>query len=211
MLMRFHNSRAIVKQEANVNTQRNNQTNSLPLRMTRIQPARKVNNDNNKSNIIRDVPKPKEKQMKWGEPIWFLFHTLAEKIKDEHFSSKKYEMINLVKSICYNLPCPKCTDHATAHMKNMNIESIKSKQDWKDFLYKFHNEVNKRKDFLEFPHNELDAKYQSTNTVNVINYFLSTYREKSGNVQMIATEMSRMRVLRNAQQWLKNNLSCFDT
>ena len=77
--------------------------------------------------------------------------------------------------------------------------------------YKFHNEVNKRKNFPEFPHNELDTKYKSANTVNVINYFLATYREKSGNVQMIATEMSRMRVLRNAQQWLINNLSCFDT
>lgn len=210
MLMRFHNSRAIVKQETNVNTQRNNRNQVLPLGMTRIQPARKVNN-NDKPSIIRDVPKPAEKQMKWGEPIWFLFHTLAEKIKEEHFSSKKSEIINLVKSICANLPCPKCTDHAITYMKKMNIDSIKSKQDWKDFLYKFHNEVNKRKNFPEFPHNELDEKYQRANTVNAINYFLATYREKSGSVQMIATEMSRMRVLRNVQQWLKNNLSCFDT
>ena len=209
--MRFHNSRAIVKQGTNVNTQQTNQMTSMPLRMTRIPSARKTNDENKPTNDIRTHFKPKENKMKWGEPIWFLFHVLAEKIQEEHFSSKKYELINLVKAICANLPCPTCTDHATAYMKKLNIDSIKSKQDWKDFLYKFHNDVNKRKNYPEFPHNELDTKYNSANTVNVINYFLAIYREKSGNVQMIATEMSRKRVLRNAQQWLKNNLSCFDT
>ena len=25
----------------------------------------------------------------WGPPTWYLFHTLAEKIKDEHFNEMK--------------------------------------------------------------------------------------------------------------------------
>ena len=208
--MRFHNSRAIVKQENHKNVQSNNKNTYTPFRMNLSQPRQAAPTETKIASEIRDV-QTTDKKMKWGEAIWFLFHTTAEKIKDEHFQSKKYEMINIVKAICTNLPCPKCTDHATAYMKKLNIESIKTKQDWKDFLYKFHNEVNARKNFPEFPHSELDTKYQKANTVKVINYFLSVYREKSGNVQMIATEMSRMRILRNAQQWFINNLSCFDT
>ena len=211
MLMRFHNARAIVKQNTNAHV--NNTTPPiLPIRMNLMlntQPTRQVKS-NNTTNEIQNVQQPGGKQMKWGEAIWFLFHTLAEKIKDEHFQSKKYEMIELVKAICSNLPCPKCTDHATDYMQKLNIESIKTKRHWQDFLYQFHNEVNKRKNFPEFPREELDTKYQSASTVRVINYFLSTYKEKSRNVQMIATEMSRMRILRNARVWLTNNLSCFD-
>jgi len=210
MLMRFHNSRAIVKQNPNPTVSIANKP-VLPLTMTRVLPA-KIQNTNNKiNNEIRDVQKPDGPKMKWGEPIWFLFHTLAEKIKEEHFQSKKYELIELVKNICANLPCPKCCDHATAYMKKLNLESIKTKRDWKDFLYKFHNEVNQRKNFPDFPHAELDAKYQSANTLKVINYFISIYREKSGSLQMIAIEMTRMRILRITQQWLTANLSIFDT
>ena len=209
--MRFHNSRAIVKQDNNKNVQQNKLNPYTSFRMNLSQHRQNRNNEDKNVNVIHDVQISKDKKMKWGEAIWFLFHTLAEKIKEEHFQSKKYEMINIVKAICTNLPCPKCTDHATAYMKRLNIESIKIKQDWKDFLYKFHNEVNVRKNFVEFPYNELDSKYQNANTVNVINYFISVYKEKSNNVQMIATEMSRMRILRNTQQWLIANFHCFDT
>ena len=209
--MRFHNSRAIVKQDNNKNVQQNKLNPYTSFRMNLSQHRQNRNNEDKNVNVIHDVQISKDKKMKWGEAIWFLFHTLAEKIKEEHFQSKKYEMINIVKAICTNLPCPKCTDHATAYMKRLNIESIKIKQDWKDFLYKFHNEVNVRKNFVEFPYNELDSKYQNANTVNVINYFISVYKEKSNNVQMIATEMSRMRILRNTQQWLIANFNCFDT
>ena len=209
--MRFHNSRAIVKQDNNKNVQQNKLNPYTSFRMNLSQHRQNRNNEDKNVNVIHDVQISKDKKMKWGEAIWFLFHTLAEKIKEEHFQSKKYEMINIVKAICTNLPCPKCTDHATAYMKRLNIESIKIKQDWKDFLYKFHNEVNVRKNFVEFPYNELDSKYQNANTVNVINYFISVYKEKSNNVQMIATEMSRMRILRNTQQWLITNFHCFDT
>uniref|UniRef100_A0A6C0IIY3 thiol oxidase n=1 Tax=viral metagenome TaxID=1070528 RepID=A0A6C0IIY3_9ZZZZ len=205
MLMRFHNARAIVKHNSNDQINQTAQT-TIPLRMNRMitkQPVKPTND-------IHNVQKTDGIRLVWGEPIWFLFHTLAEKIKDEHFLSKKNDIINLIKSICANLPCPKCTDHATDYMNKLNIESIKTKRDLKDLLYKFHNDVNKRKNFSEFPHEELDAKYKSASTVKVINYFISSYKEKSRNVQMIATELSRMRVLRHAQQWLTNNLSCFD-
>ena len=118
--MKFHNSRAIIKQDNNKPVQQNN-LNSSSFRMNFSQRRPTKNNENKNVNEIRDVQTSKDTNMKGGEAIWFLFHTLAEKIKEEHFQSNKYEMINMVKSICTNLPCPKCSDHATAYMKRLNI------------------------------------------------------------------------------------------
>ena len=39
--------------------------------------------------------KPEEKKMKWGEPTWFLFHTLAHKIKEDNFSQIKNDFLNM--------------------------------------------------------------------------------------------------------------------
>ena len=49
--MRFHNSRAIVKQDTNTNKSAPTMT-MLPLRMTHIQPARKQPTDNKINNAI---------------------------------------------------------------------------------------------------------------------------------------------------------------
>jgi len=49
---------------------------------------------------------PKKKTMKWGEPTWFMFHTLAEKIKPEYFSIVRVDFLNIINTICANLPWP---------------------------------------------------------------------------------------------------------
>jgi len=88
---------------------------------------------------------PPVKKMRWGEPTWFLFHTLAHKIKDEFFHEKKMEILNTISLICANLPCPNCANHATEYMKNINFYAIQTKQDLKNMLFQFHNVVNQRK------------------------------------------------------------------
>jgi hypothetical protein len=51
------------------------------------------------------------KKMKWGEPIWFLFHTLAEKVNDNYFSHIRKELLDLIYTIC-DIICRTCTiDH----------------------------------------------------------------------------------------------------
>ena len=40
------------------------------------------------------VSKNDPKKIKWGAPTWYLFHTLAYKIKDECFSILKNELLN---------------------------------------------------------------------------------------------------------------------
>ena len=173
-----------------------------------VQPRRKrtVKIVNLEEVLIDDKPK-----MKWGPPVWFFFHTLAEKVKSDKFDDLKNEMVDIIRSICNTLPCPICAEHATNYMKKIHNNSIQSKDDLKLMLFQFHNEVNKRKGYTQFNLNDLNKKYESANTINVVNSFIITYREKSRNVQMIATEMSRDMILRNIRGWLNSNLVHFDT
>ena len=53
----------------------------------------------------------------WGPPTWFLFHTLAEKIKEDKFDTMKIDIINMIKRICRNLPCNDCSGHTTHNLK----------------------------------------------------------------------------------------------
>lgn len=187
------------------NMNRISQSNNI---ISMVQPRRKKNIviKNREEVIIDDKPK-----MKWGPPVWFFFHTLAEKVHASKFEDLKADIMDIIRSVCNTLPCPICAEHATNYMKKIHDSSIQTKDDLKLMLFQFHNEVNKRKGYQAFPLSELNKKYESAVTINVVNSFIVTYREKSRNVQMIATEMSRDMILRNIRGWLNNNLIYFDT
>jgi hypothetical protein len=153
---------------------------------------------------------PKLKKMKWGEPTWFLFHTLAQKVKEENFNMIKDGLLNNIMTICGNLPCPACADHALAYMKKIQPAAIRTKQDLKNMLYVFHNEVNKRKGFDVFPHDQLDEKYSKANTVNIIQYFVNAFEDKHKSIHMIANDMHRGRITKKLIAWFQENLQYFD-
>ena len=100
---------------------------------------------------------PKNKPMKWGAPTWFLFHTLAEKVKPEHFQDIKKDLLNLIYTICSNLPCQMCAKHAVQYLNNVNFNNITTKESLRFMLHRFHNEVNRRKNVPEFPLEQLTS------------------------------------------------------
>jgi hypothetical protein len=153
--------------------------------------------------------KPKKK-MKWGEPTWFLFHTIAEKIKPEFFQDLKADLLNIIFTICTNLPCPDCARHATAYMNGINFKTIGTKEALQTMLWRFHNEVNKRKGVPEFPFEELSAKYSAANTVNVIHYFMPFFEDKHASIKMIADDMHRARVALQLKAWFNKNIGFFE-
>jgi hypothetical protein len=156
------------------------------------------------------VPEGDGKKLKWGEPIWFLFHTLAEKVKEEYFLQIRQELINIIVSICSNLPCPKCTAHATQYLQKVNFNSIQTKSDFKKLLFLFHNEVNKNKNLPLFPYNDLDDKYSKANTKNIIQYFISEYSKTDFNVTMLSENMQRGMIIDKLKKWFIDNINYFD-
>ena len=154
--------------------------------------------------------KPSEKKMKWGEPIWFLFHTLAHKVKESEFPRVKDELLNIIYNICNNLPCPMCAGHATEYMNKINFKTISTKKDLKDLLFVFHNTVNERKGFAMFNYADLDTKYNTAITRNILINFFNSFQVKTGSIHMIANDMYRSRLIAVIKEWINKNYTCFD-
>jgi len=160
---------------------------------------------------IDTVEEPtKPKKMKWGEPTWFLFHSLAQKVKEEHFTSVKNELINTIYTICKNLPCPMCATHATQFMNSVNFSTIQTKKDLIDLLWRFHNEVNVKKNVPIFPYDQLAEKYSRANLINIIQLFMFHFKDKHASIRMIADDMFRQKLAVKMQDWFRQNLQYFD-
>jgi len=150
------------------------------------------------------------KAMKWGEPTWFLFHTLSVKIKEDEFVRVKDELLNHVYSICCNLPCPICSDHAKEYLKSINFRAIQSKSQLIDFFHQFHNMVNKRKNFEIFPRDQVEEKYGKAITKNIFLYFQNGFKDETYNPKHISDQYIRQRVLKGFNNWFYSNSYAFD-
>jgi hypothetical protein len=154
--------------------------------------------------------KPSENKMTWGEPTWFLLHTLAEKAKDSYFNQIRIDLLNTIYSICSNLPCPMCAEHAIDYLKTSNFFKIATKNDLKIFLCIFHNVVNQKKNFPLFDINSLNDKYSAAATKPIIYNFMHHFQKRSKNLKMLANDMYRQRVINGIKQWFSTNIIYFD-
>jgi len=156
---------------------------------------------------------PKEiepKKMAWGEPIWFLFHTLAEKVKQDHFSIVRKELLDTIYSICRSLPCPTCAEHASSYLNGINFNTLRTKEELKQMLFDFHNEVNAKKGFPLFLRSDLDEKYSKANTLNIIQHFMIQFKNKHKSIRMIANDFYRSNLIVVLKAWFNENIQHFD-
>lgn len=144
----------------------------------------------------------------WGPPTWIFMHTLAEKIKDESFSVIGPNLILAIMQICYNLPCPECTQHAKEFWTNVKTANIKNKQDLINLLFVFHNSVNKRKMLYPFKYVDLQY-YKNRNVIETYNAFSRNFNTK-GNMKLINESFHRSRMLSSLRTWIMSNLMHFN-
>ncbi len=166
----------------------------------------------NQSNaeVVEKKVETQPKKMKWGEPTWFLFHTLAYKVKEADFPKVRSELLGNIYNICSNLPCPICAEHAVEYMKKINFNSIQTKKQLVDLLFNFHNEVNKKKGFPLFKYEELDEKYSKAVTKNIIFNFMIHYQDKHKSIHMISNDLYRARQVIVLKEWFNKNFKYFD-
>jgi len=179
-------------------------------------PLRKINVPVRNMNTIEDSPPPVSltpkdtKPMKWGEPTWFLLHTLAEKVKDETFTHIRPQLLQIIYTICLNLPCPDCALHATNYLNGINFNAIQTKEHLKDMLFTFHNVVNAKKGYPLFLRSDLDEKYSKAVTVNIIQNFMKFFENKTSNAHMMANNLYRNKMIAETKVWFNNNMRFFN-
>jgi hypothetical protein len=198
----FSNTRAI-----NTNNT-NNTNNTINMSMT-IRPNNFVLN-NNINVSSPPIIITSNKKVKWGEPTWFLFHTLSVKIKDIQFNQIRRDLLNQIYAICINLPCPDCANHAKSYLDGTNFNTIQTKDDFKKFLFDFHNSVNIRKGYPLFNYDDLEPKYSRAITIKIIQNFMFHFSDKNRSIKLLPTDLIRHRLCDKLKIWFNTNISAFE-
>lgn len=110
----------------------------------------------------------------WATPTWYFFHTFAEKIHPVFYKKNVGPCFNIIKLICYNLPCPDCRYHATNYINKISIHDVSTKEDLKFVLFTFHNFVNSRLGKQMYRWEQLD-KYKRARKLPIYSLFLEKF------------------------------------
>jgi len=143
----------------------------------------------------------------WGPAVWTLFHTLAEKVTEQAYPFIKVQLFGQIRRICGFLPCPECSADATNFLAKVNINDLKTKVDFRNTFYLFHNTVNAKKRKPLFNYSNI-VSYNSYGIVPVINNFISKYNTK-GNMKLIAESFQRKIVLAEFKSWFTKTIRAF--
>ena len=170
-----------------------------PIPSPSPQPQQLITNTVNKDNV---------KKMLWGKPTWFLFHTIAEKVNESHFLEIRSSLLDIIYSICINLPCPKCAEHAKLHLNGINFNTIQTKEDLKLLFFDFHNLVNKKNNYEIFTYESLD-QYKYAVTKNIIFHFLTEFVRKSRNIRYLSDDLHRDNLSKTFYKWFNQNWHYF--
>lgn len=185
--------------------------NRRPVFRRPIEPPKQVTVVHAQSYEIQVATIQGGKKIKWGEPFWNLFHVLAEKIREEHFSQVRQGLLNIIYTICSNLPCPDCTNHAVHYLNGVNFNAIQRKDQLRDMIYNFHNAVNVRKGYPLYPKDQVESKYTKGNLHAIVQQFWQHFLAKTYNFRLISDDLQRKRLSRSLQQWFEHNIHYFHT
>jgi hypothetical protein len=133
---------------------------------------------------------------------------LVEKIKPEQFAVMGPQVFQVIRKICYTLPCPDCSMHATHFLSKVRSGNIKTHEQLKYVIYVFHNSVNKRKNKPPFPYAYLE-KYARMNLIVAFNRFTDVYKTQN-NMKLLADNFQRQMVIKDVKQWLIKHVGSFD-
>ncbi len=135
----------------------------------------------------------------WGPAVWTLFHTLAEKLNPNAYNQVIPSLFSMIVQICKVLPCPDCSRDASIFLAKIKISDYKTKHDFKNMLYLFHNYVNAKKRKPLYNYANMN-KYSNLNLLYVVNNFIAKYNTK-GNMKLLSESFQRGFVIKNFIEW----------
>ena len=144
----------------------------------------------------------------WGNAVWFLFHTLAEKLRPE-YSNAAPIIYHHFRNICSTLPCPTCAQHAVHNLKIMSNRRVTSKAELAHFLFDFHNKVNLQLHKQQMSQMECRKKYYYANTRNIIINFKRVMTVHRSNPKLLLDTQTQRSNVNSVLAWLQANYYIF--
>ena len=145
----------------------------------------------------------------WGPAVWILFHTLIEKMNPDVYPYVIRSMFGAIVRICRFLPCPDCSRDASNFLAKINLKDYKTKDEFKNMMYLFHNWVNAKKRKPLFNYAKINM-YANLHLPFVINNFIAKYNTK-GNMKLLAESFQRSLVVKDFINWFTYHSKAFIT
>jgi hypothetical protein len=135
----------------------------------------------------------------WGPAVWTLFHTLAEKLNPDAYNQVVPSLFGMIVQICKVLPCPECSRDASNFLAKIKLSDYKTKIEFKNMIYLFHNFVNAKKRKPLYNYANMN-RYANMNIFDVVKNFIIKYNTK-GNMKLLAESFQRSFVIKNFIRW----------
>jgi hypothetical protein len=150
-------------------------------------------------------------KMRWGKPTWHFFHIFSAKIKDDFFRQNRTVILEILSGICGVLPCPICSKHASEYLMTNRFSQIQTKAELVEFFYNFHNVVNGRKGYQQYPREQLSV-YESSSIsfINACRLFIHHFEDRHRSFKLMADDMSRRALAGKLKYWFVENINGFN-
>jgi len=145
--------------------------------------------------------KDKENDIFWGTALWIFLHVLANKIKSDSFHIIRNELLQNIHTICNNISCNICKTHATEYLEKHNFMHIKTVNEFKIFLFIFHNSVNLKKNRELFLFENL-TKYDE--------FKLSVVLQSILKYNYIFDTNNENEIINTLKTWFSTNITYFN-
>ena len=145
---------------------------------------------------------------RWGPPTWMFFHCFAEKINPSFYEKNYIKCFGIIKKICSSLPCPICQHHAMSYLKRINVHSLRKKDQFKRFLFNFHNYANANTHKKTENINIL-RKYEKGIFINISKYFFQNFYSRQLLLRNFSMQMYEKKILKEIKDWLTKNIGHF--
>ena len=118
----------------------------------------------------------------------------------------------MYKTICFNLPCPICKEHAMRFLGKVNYNNIRTKDNLITIMFTFHNEVNKLTNSNIFTMQQHNKLYDNANTDNMVKYFIKvwSYKNGSGYQGIKENSFSKQQCINTFKSYISKNRNLFN-
>lgn len=144
----------------------------------------------------------------WGPVIWKFIHHMVNGLKEERTELIR-PILNIIRNICRNLPCPECSDHATVLLNRLNLNYIKTKRDLVRCMYEFHNKINVRLKKHEITLEEHDNQYQNVNIQRAFIEWKHIMKMRMNGNRMLMHSMFKNNLISDVTTFFNTNASAF--
>lgn len=147
----------------------------------------------------------------WGPIYWRFLHLLTTVLPEDIYVNNRDQIIDIIKEICNNIPCPTCQEHATHFMKKVRWNNVKTKRDFYFLIHGFHNTVNKQLKKPELSEVKSREYIASLNVKDSTMEFIKIVPQNNpGVVVMLGLSKMRKTAVRKIYGFLKDHKSSFE-